>query len=299
MEGGCPMKHKQKSDIFPSASEDARSADCCAPSPQTLSAAYRLAYRDSDFLLRDELRSVRLQLELLKPELILQEHNIGSTIIVFGGARIPEPEVAQEQLEKAEQAAREDPSNEQLSRQAQRARAIAANSRYYNEARRFAFLISQSARTSPDFNSVIITGGGPGIMEAANRGAHDAGAESIGLNVVLPFEQRPNHYITPELCFQFHYFAIRKMHFLIRARALVVFPGGYGTLDELFETLTLIQTAKIKPIPVLIFGREFWKKLINFEALVEEGVISPQDIGLFQFVETAEEAHRIIVTTTI
>lgn len=298
VEGGISMKNRLKSDIFPSASEDARSADCCAPSPQTLSSSYRLAYRDSDFLLRDELRSVRLQLELLKPELILQEHNIENTIIIFGGSRIPEPETAKEQLEKAEEEARKDPSNKRVARRVQVMRAIAKNSCYYEEARRLGFLISQSAKTSTVFNAVVITGGGPGIMEAANRGAHDAGAKSIGLNVVIPFEQRPNRYITPELCFQFHYFAIRKMHFLIRARALVVFPGGFGTLDELFETLTLIQTAKIKPIPVLIFGREFWNKFINFETLVEEGFVSPQDIELFQFVETAEEAHGIIVQTT-
>lgn len=289
------MRNKKKKRTFPSAREDARAADLCVSSVQTRSDSYRLAYTDSDFLLRDELRPVRLQLELLKPELILQEHQVESTIIIFGSARIPEPETAQSQLEKAEAAAAHDPLNEPLSRKVRTMRAVAENSRYYEEARRLALLVSQCAKTSDNFKAIIATGGGPGIMEAANRGASDAGAESIGFNIVLPFEQKPNPYITPELCFQFHYFAIRKMHFLMRARALVVFPGGFGTLDELFETLTLIQTTKIKPIPVLIFGRKFWKRIINFEALVEEGTISPEDIELFRYVETAEEAYEIIL----
>lgn len=289
------MRNKKKKRTFPSAREDARAADLCVSSPQTRSGSYRLAYADSEFLLRDELRPVRLQLELLKPELILQEHQVESTVIIFGSARIPEPEAAQSQLKRAEAAAARDPSNERLARRARIMRAVAANSRYYEEARRLALLISRSAKTSENVRAIIATGGGPGIMEAANRGAFDAGAESIGFNIVLPLEQQPNAYITPELCFQFHYFAIRKMHFLMRARALVVFPGGLGTLDELFETLTLIQTKKIKPIPVLIFGMKFWKGVINFEALVDEGTISPEDIELFRYVETAEEAYEIIV----
>ena len=251
------MDRKKK--IYPSASEDAQASELYIPTPQTLSPSYRLAYRDVDFLLRDELRPARLQLELLKPELIMKEHNIENTIIVFGSAR------------------------------------TAANARYYEEARRLSFLISQAGKESDDLNFVIVTGGGPGIMEAANRGAFDAGAESIGLNIVLPFEQKPNDFITPELSFQFHYFAVRKMHFLIRARALVVFPGGFGTMDELFETLTLIQTRKIKPIPVLIFGREFWDRVVRFDAMVEEGVISPEDLDLFKYVETAEEACEVIL----
>lgn len=281
-------------ETFPSAREDAQSAERCVPCKQTLSPSYRLAYRDNDFLLRDELRPVRLQLELLKPELILQEHKIENTVIVFGSARIPEPANARKELKDAKAAFAREPSNKVLGRKVKIMGKVAENSKYYEEARRFARLISQTARTSENCNFVIVTGGGPGIMEAANRGAHDVGTESIGLNIVLPFEQRPNEYITPELCFQFHYFAIRKMHFLMRARALVVFPGGYGTLDELFETLTLIQTAKIRPIPVLIFGRKIWERIINFEALVEEGTISPEDIELFQYVETAEEAAKII-----
>lgn len=285
---------KKKEEIFPSAVEDAKAAELFVPSPQTLSPSYLLAYRDTDFLLRDELRPARLQLELLKPELILKEHSIENTIIVFGSARIPEPVAARKQSAEAEDSARLNPSDELCASTARIMRSIAANSKYYKEARQLSFLISEANKASNDFKFVVVTGGGPGIMEAANRGAHDAGVESIGLNIVLPFEQKPNDYITPALCFQFHYFAIRKMHFLIRAKALVVFPGGFGTLDELFETLTLIQTKKIKPIPVLIFGRKFWKRVINFDALVEEGVISPEDIDLFQYVETAEEAWEII-----
>ncbi len=290
------MRSKKK-EIFPSALEDARAAEQCIPSPQTLSPSYRLAFRDHDFLLLDELRPVRLQLELLKPELILQEHQIGSTIVIFGGTRIPEPIVAHEQLARAVAAADKDPTDESLARKARIASRLAEKSRYYEEARKLTSLISQAGKLPGNSKEVIVTGGGPGIMEAGNRGAHDVGAESIGLNIVLPFEQKPNEYITPELCFQFHYFAVRKMHFLMRAKALVVFPGGFGTLDELFETLTLIQTKKIHPIPVLIFGKDFWKRIIDFEALVEEGTVSPEDIQLFQYVETAEEAWAIISET--
>jgi hypothetical protein len=288
------MRNKKKNKTFPSALEDARAAELSVPSPQSLSPSYRLAYTDHDFLLRDELRPVRLELELLKPELILKEHGIESTIVIFGGTRIPEPKVAHQQLAEAEAAVRKDPANEFAAREMEIARRIFEKSKYYEEARKLASLISKASKNSNHFNFVVITGGGPGIMEAANRGAYEVGAESIGLNIVLPFEQKPNEYITPELCFQFHYFAIRKMHFLMRAKALVVFPGGFGTLDELFETLTLIQTKKIKPMPVLIFGREFWERIINFDGLVEEGTISPEDIELFKYVETAEEAWEII-----
>ncbi|MDD2316094.1 MAG: LOG family protein [Desulfobacterales bacterium] len=283
-----------KTAFFPSAKEDARAARLCPKSQQTLSSAYRLAYTDPDFLLRDELRPVRLQLELLKPELILTEHRISGTVVIFGGARITEPAIARERLNAAEDAHRENPVDSRLEAEVKRARRRVERSRYYDEARKLGSLISRGNRGSSDFNCVVATGGGPGIMEAANRGACDAGVESIGLNIVLPFEQKPNAYVTPELCFQFHYFAIRKMHFLMRARALVVFPGGYGTLDELFETLTLIQTKKIKPFPVLIFGKAFWDRIINFEALAEEGTIAPEDLDLFTYVETAETAWEII-----
>ena len=291
------MKNRKITKTFPSALEDARAAELCIPSPQTLSPSYRLAYRDHDFLLRDELRPVRLQLELLKPELILKEYEIENTVVIFGSTRIPEPKVAHQQLSEAEADASKGPTDESLARKVRVARSIAAKSKYYEEARKLASLVSKAGKNSNHSNFVVITGGGPGIMEAANRGAHDVGAKNIGLNIVLPFEQKPNEYITPELSFQFHYFAIRRMHFLMRAKALVVFPGGFGTLDELFETLTLIQTRKIKPIPVLIFGREFWEKIINFNALVEEGTISPEDVNLFQYVETAEEAWKIISRT--
>jgi len=250
-----------------------------------------LAYQDEDFILRDELRPVRLQLELLKPELILQENHIESTVVIFGSARIPDPATAEARLVSAEAEYRKHKNDDILKQKVDIARRALANSKYYDEARKLGALISSN--TGKD-KMVVITGGGPGIMEAANRGAHEAGIPSIGMNIVLPFEQAPNPFITPELSFQFHYFAIRKMHLLMRARALAVFPGGFGTLDELFETMTLIQTKKVKPIPILLFGQKFWERVINFNALVEEGTISPHDLDLFQYVETAEEAWEII-----
>lgn len=275
---------------FPNAGEDASAAKLCTPSPQTASPAYRLAFLDEEFLLRDELRPVRLQLELLKPELVQQAANIDSTVVVFGSARTKSPAEAQQRLEKAQQASQENPGDENMLGELAAARRGLENARYYDEARRFANLLSHECRDSNGCKLVIITGGGPGIMEAANRGAAEAGAESIGLNIVLPMEQSPNPYITPELCFQFHYFAIRKMHFLMRAKALVAFPGGFGTLDELFETLTLIQTKKIKPVPILLFGKAYWQRIINFQALVDEGMISSEDLSLFRYVESADEA---------
>jgi uncharacterized protein (TIGR00730 family) len=280
-----------KKKFFISALDDAQSAHLHVDSPHTRSSSYRLAYQDEEFILRDELRPVRLQLELLKPELILQENHIESTVVVFGSARITEPETAQARLVSAEAEYRKDKNDDALKQKVNIARRALANSKYYDEARKLGGLISSN--TGKDM-LVVITGGGPGIMEAANRGAHEAGIPSIGMNIVLPFEQAPNPYITPELTFQFHYFAVRKMHLLMRAKALVAFPGGYGTLDELFETLTLIQTQKVNAIPILLFGREFWERVINFNALVEEGTISPKDLDLFQFVETAEDAWNII-----
>ena len=279
---------------FPSAEEDALAARLCTSSLQTESPAYRLAYLDQDFLLRDELRPLRLQLELLKPELMQQEAGIEHTVVVFGSARILEPEKAGEHYEKACLDLDKDPSNPTLQTEAAKAKRALGNARYYAEARRFALLLSQGCQNQNGSKLVIITGGGPGIMEAANRGAADAGAQSIGLNIVLPMEQEPNPYITPELCFQFHYFAIRKMHFLMRAKALVAFPGGFGTFDELFETLTLIQTKKIRAVPILLFGRAYWQRVLNFDVMVEDGMIAAADLNLFRYVETAEEASQAV-----
>jgi uncharacterized protein (TIGR00730 family) len=282
-------------DPFPTAREDAALAQAPAPeTPQTASPAYRLAFEDEDFLLRSDLRAVRLQLELMKPELLQQEQGIRSTIAMFGSARIPDPEAAAQHLAEAEADARSKPRDKLAARKVTVARRMLANSRYYEEARRLAQIVSNTGIGERVADFVVKTGGGPGIMEAANRGAADVGAKSIGLNIVLPMEQAPNRYVTPELCFRFHYFAIRKMHFLIRVKALVVFPGGFGTLDELFEALTLIQTGKIEPIPVLLFGREYWERVLNIDAMAMEGMISPEDKDLLTFVETAEEAWNII-----
>jgi uncharacterized protein (TIGR00730 family) len=278
--------------VFPSAIEDAAASSAGLGIPQTDSASYLLAYTDHDFLMRDELRPVRLQLELLKPELALDQAGIDATIVVFGSARIPERAIAEASHQAAQSALAADPDEPALQLQCRRTARILEKARFYDEARRFAQLISSDGQAQP--RRVIVTGGGPGIMEAANRGAHDMAAPSVGLNIALPFEQVPNPYITPELCFQFHYFALRKMHFLMRARALVVFPGGFGTLDELFETLTLVQTGKIRRIPILLFGSAYWTRIIDFDAMVEEGVIAPEDRALIQFVETAEEGMRII-----
>jgi uncharacterized protein (TIGR00730 family) len=253
-----------------------------------------LAYADYDFLCRDGLRPVRLQLELLKPELVQEELQIRSTVVIFGSARIIEAKVARKRLKEAAAASEASPWDENLKRQVEAARRAVARSRYYDEARKLARIISSTCQASGLCDFVVVTGGGPGIMEAANRGAHDVKSKSVGLNIVLPQEQAPNPYITPELCFQFHYFAIRKMHFLLRARALVAFPGGFGTLDELFETLTLIQTEKVSRIPVLLFGREYWSRVIDFDYLVDEAAISPGDLELFQYVESADEAWRAI-----
>ena len=282
---------KRKKKLFSSAHEAAISARQNLDSPQARSESYRLAFQDPEFLLKDDLRPVRLQLELLKPELILKEQHVESTVVIFGSARIVDPETAEARLVSAEadyRSSKEDPS---LARKVDIARRVLENSRYYEEARNLGHLISSN--TSKD-QLVVITGGGPGIMEAANRGAHEAGMPSIGMNIVLPHEQNPNPYITPDLNFQFHYFAVRKMHLLMRAKSLVVFPGGFGTLDELFETLTLIQTHKVQPIPVLLFGRVFWERIVNFDALAEEGTISARDLELFKYVDTAEEAWKMI-----
>jgi len=288
------MGIKSSSKRFPSAAEDVTASARCIVSPQTLSDTYRLAYSDHAFMMRDELRPVRLQLELMKPELVQQEHGIEATMVVFGGTRVPDPETAQQNLEKAERDAKREPLNPLLARRVEICRQILTKSSYYEEARKLSRIVTEHCLHDDDCDLVVITGGGPGIMEAANRGAHEAGGKSIGFNIVLPHEQKPNQYISPELNFQFHYFAIRKMHFLMRARALVAFPGGFGTLDELFETLTLIQTKKIKPVPVLLFGEEFWARAIDFGFLMTEGVIDPEDLEIFTYVETAEEAWQFI-----
>ena len=282
---------KRQKSPFPSAREAALSAQLKADSPQCRSASYKLAFQDADFLLKDELRPVRLQLELLKPELILQEQHIESTVVIYGGARIKDPETAETQLVSAQAEYNKSKDDPLAAKRVASARRTLENSRYYDEARKLGHLISSN--TGID-KLVVVTGGGPGIMEAANRGAHEAGMPSIGMNIVLPHEQSPNPFITPDLNFQFHYFAVRKMHLLMRARSLVAFPGGFGTLDELFETLTLIQTQKVQPIPVLLFGQAYWERIINFDALVAEGNISSKDLDLFSYVESAEEAWQKI-----
>lgn len=257
---------------FRDAGLDRRTAGSVPDTPQTRSPAYRLAFADEDFMLRDELRPVRLQLELLKPQLLLDEHQIESTVVLFGGARIPRP----------------------ADKDTARTKTLAGLSHFYDEARSFARLMTRKSLATQNREFVVVTGGGPGVMEAGNRGAADEGGKSIGLNIVLPHEQAPNSYVTPELSFNFHYFAIRKMHFLMRARAICVFPGGFGTLDEMFETLTLIQTGRMDRVPFLLFGQAFWEKIINWDALADAGTISPEDLDLFRFVETAEDAAEII-----
>jgi uncharacterized protein (TIGR00730 family) len=258
------------------------------------SSSYIPADRDTEFMQREELRPLRLGLELLKPELIQKEQGIQSTIVVFGSARLQEPVAAEAALLTAERAAAQQPNDQALQRHVAVAKRQRDLSKYYDVAREFARLVSSSCQVDGRCDYVIVTGGGPGIMEAANRGAADVQAKSIGLNITLPHEQRPNPYITPELCFQFRYFALRKMHFLIRAKALVAFPGGFGTLDELFETLTLIQTGKVTGVSVVLVGRAFWERLINWGFLVEQGLIGPQDLGLFHYAETAQEAWDLI-----
>ena len=249
--------------------------------------AYRLAFADPEFLLRRETRGIRFQLEMLKPDLAHAAQGINNTVVVFGSARYLAPDEAQEALDKA-QAAGEP-------RAIARAVQAVRNSRYYELARQFARLVAAESDKRPKEDRLYIcTGGGPGIMEAANRGAHDMGALNVGLNIALPHEQKGNPYIAPSLCFKFHYFALRKMHFMMRAKALVAFPGGFGTLDELFEVLTLVQTRKAKPVPIVLFGTDYWKRLINFDVMVEEGTISPEDLALFHFADEPLQAWQQI-----
>jgi uncharacterized protein (TIGR00730 family) len=258
------------------------------------SPTYLRAYEDLGLLHRAELRPVRLQLELLKPEMLLQENEIESTVVLFGGSRIAETEDAEQRVHAAQRIFDERPQDETARLDLTIAKNLLKKSRYYDEARRFATIVSRQCQSGGRLHYVICTGGGPGVMEAGNRGAWDVGAKSIGMNITLPHEQAPNPYITPDLCFQFHYFAIRKMHLLLRAKAAVFFPGGMGTLDELFETLTLVQTVKMKPLPIVLLGEEFWNRLVDWDFLVEEGTIAPQDLDLFHVCDTAEDAWEFI-----
>jgi hypothetical protein len=253
------------------------------------SESYRRADEDVEFLNSDETRGVRLQIDYMKPQVLLNRHAIQHTIVVFGGTRIVEPAAAQRQVEHLRQAHGEGTSEQDLLARQALAERILAKSRYYEVAREFGRLVGEAGRGPDDCRVTVMTGGGPGIMEAANRGAHDAGAKTIGLNIDLPHEQYPNPYITPDLCFRFHYFALRKLHFLLRAKALVAFPGGLGTLDELFEVLTLIQTRKIEPIPVVLVGQDYWRRAFDIDFLLDEGVIDAEDLDLFWFAEEAGE----------
>jgi uncharacterized protein (TIGR00730 family) len=253
------------------------------------SPSYRRADVDLDFLARDTMRGVRLQIDYFKPEILLEEHRIRHTIVVFGSTRICEPAAAQRKANVLKAALAADAGNKELERRLAIAERVLAKSHYYEVAREFGRLVSATNKTANGQHRVVVTGGGPGIMEATNRGAFDLGAKSVGFNISLPHEQYPNPYITPELCFNFHYFAMRKLHFLLRAKALVAFPGGYGTFDELFEVLTLVQTRKIKPIPVVLVGESYWRKAVNLDFLVDEGVIDQEDRELFWFAETAQE----------
>ncbi|MBW4981013.1 LOG family protein [Mameliella sp. CS4] len=267
------MKEDRRSPLR-DANLDRSAAEHVPQTPQTQSPSYRLAFADVDFMGQEELRPVRLQLELLKFEMLMDQYQIDSTVVLFGGARIPAPA----DKDKA------------------RTQTLADLSRFYDEAREFSRLMTRKSKASGNREYVVCTGGGPGVMEAGNLGAHEEGGVSVGLNIVLPHEQAPNPYVTPELAFNFHYFAIRKMHFLMRAKAICVFPGGFGTLDELFETLTLIQTGRMQRVPMLLFGREFWERIINWDALADAGTISREDLDLFRYVESAAEAMEIVET---
>jgi uncharacterized protein (TIGR00730 family) len=247
----------------------------------------RLAFADPEFLLRRETRGLRMQLEMLKPDLAQKEHGIEHTVVVFGSARFRSEEESHRELVRA----RATGDAQHIAKAETQVR----NARFYEQSRALAHTITKYSALQPDPRKLFIcTGGGPGIMEAANRGAQEAGGISVGLNIALPHEQTPNAYITPDLSFKFHYFALRKMHFMMRANALVAFPGGFGTLDELFETLTLVQCKKAKPVPIVLYGSDYWRRLLHFDVLVEEGVISEEDLNLFKYVDTVEEAWQII-----
>ncbi len=271
------MDRRQRRTPLRTSRQDIDTARRIPLTPQTQSPAYRLAFSDEEFMTSEDLRGVRFQLEYLKPEMMLSQLGVNSTVVLFGGARIPAP--GKDAWAAKTEAAR---------------RNLEANSRYYDEARRFAQYASLASRTTDYSEYVVVTGGGPGVMEAGNLGATEVDAPSIAFNIVLPHEQAPNTYVSPHLCFNFHYFATRKIHFLLRARAVAIFPGGFGTLDEFFETLTLIQTGRMERIPLLMFGRNFWDRALNLEVLEEEGTISPGDTDLFTTVDTAEEGWNVI-----
>jgi len=291
-----PTRRREK---LPWESPKASQEDLDAPARQRLlmeSPSYRQADEDTDFLQLDATRGVRLQLEYSKPELLLERHGVAHTLVVFGSARLMEPSAARRRLDRLLQAQKEGTDDPLLKHKIKATRRMLANSHYYQMAREFGRLVADSGNGPADNRLVVVTGGGPGIMEAANRGAFDAGAETIGLNITLPHEQYPNPYITPDLCLRFHYFALRKMHFLLRAKALVAFPGGFGTLDELLETLTLIQTRKVPPLPVVLIGESFWRRVIDFDFLAAEGVIDVEDLELFWYAETAMDAWEGILS---
>jgi uncharacterized protein (TIGR00730 family) len=258
------------------------------------SPSYRLAEEDTEFLKHSDMRPVRMQLELQKVERCLNRYQINSTIVVFGGTQVIERSMAESHLSAARTWLAEDPEDAGRQRAVVRAERVLAKAHYYDSAREFCRLVSQTCQVEGKYDYVVVTGGGPGIMEAANRGAFDVEAKSIGLNITLPDEQLPNSYVTPELCFQFHYFALRKMHFLMRAKGMLVFPGGYGTLDELFDALTLRQTRRMQAIPIVLFGRDYWSRVIDFQFLADEGVIADEHLDLIHYAETASEAWDLI-----
>ncbi|MFT6407249.1 MAG: hypothetical protein ACJAQ6_000660 [Arenicella sp.] len=288
-------KKNSKDRIFSSAAQDIELArEKEVYSQQTESASYRLAFDDLEFISRDDMRPVRLMLELSKPEAILGEHNIDASVVIFGSARTLSPESAAEQLSAAKSLVTKSGESDEALMRLQQAQLKVQQSIRYQQANQLAKLITKDSMQGEIRTLHIVTGGGPGIMEAANRGASEVGGKSVGLNIVLPKEQKPNSYITPELCFRFHYFAMRKLHFLLRSKAIVIFPGGYGTLDELFEVLTLVQTGTIKAIPIILFDKDYWCELINWDFLVEQGMINQQALSLFQYADNIQNAYAII-----
>jgi len=293
-----PAHPEQRRQPLPGESAKPTSEDADAPArlERILSSpSYRRIDEDVAFLDTDETRGVRLQLDYLKPQLLLERHGIEHTIAVFGSTRIVEPATAEQRVASLRRALAQQPDDAELRARLARAERLAATSHYYEVARELGRLVAEAGEGPGDRRLVVVTGGGPGMMEAANRGADEAGAATVGLNIELPREQFPNPYVTPDLCFRFHYFALRKMHFLLRAKALVAFPGGFGTLDELLDVLTLVQTRKIAPLPIVLVDEKFWHRVIDFEFLVDEGMIDPEDRDIFWFAETAEEAWEGIL----